>query len=298
MSENSATKTPTTNIDSELIESLIIPATAEIKPHIDKDMLLTKWERNQIEKTLHKYIQSTIPLEFKESLVIAFYAYVKSYTAPFIDRMKSLENENQSLTSKNESLINQLAEQKSEKEALKYIQKEYERVIAPQEGVEMVKVYKDQRDTITRLSKEKYVLNCQIQKLQEKIDNTTDFSVEYERDCLLKKVAELNQQLADYQDKTLDSMDKALDKIVDTTEINNDLSDSDLKNKVVKQFNERNNALSDISQSVGKTEQKKLPCDIPQTDKVSLTFSPPTNSPLSADKESKSAGKEISWEDI
>jgi hypothetical protein len=269
-----------TNIDTELIESLITPATAEIKPHIDKDILLDKWERNKIEQQLQQYIQFPIPLEFKESLVIAFYAYVKQYSSPFIDKMKELENENQLLQEKNESLITELAEHKSEKEALEYLTKEYERVIAPQEGLDMVQTYKDQRDTIQRLSKEKYVLNCHIQQLQEKQDNTTDFTVEYERDNLLKKVAELENQLVEYQDKTLDSMDKTLDKIVD----------NELNFQPVKQFTESKNDLSDIS--------PKSPCGIPKTDKDSATLRRPTDSPLSADKESKSAGKEISWEDI
>lgn len=189
--EKSATK-----IDTQLIKSIIIPCEENIEPLIDKDALLYKYEKERIDRQLKKYIKLPIAHELKEQMILAFYNYVKNYSSSYVDKLKELEEENKSLQQKNDSLIDKLSTYKSEKDAFNYLQQEYDNVINDKSGSYVSEAMNKQRKSIEQLQKENYKKECEIDALKKKIEsNWGDFTVEYERDSLLKKVAELEEQL-------------------------------------------------------------------------------------------------------
>lgn len=189
--EKSATK-----IDTQLIKSIIVPCEENIEPLIDKDALLYKYEKERIDRQLNKYIKLPIAHELKEQMILAFYTYVKKYSSSYIDKLKELEEENKSLQQKNDSLIDKLSTYKSEKDAFNYLQQEYDNVINDKSGSYVSEAMNKQRKSIEQLQKENYKMECEINTLKKKVEeNWGDFTVEYERDSLLKKVAELEEQL-------------------------------------------------------------------------------------------------------
>ena len=194
--ENLEAENQTTKIDTQLIKSIIIPYEDNIEPLIDKDALLLKYERERIDRQLNKYIKLPIAHELKEQMILAFYNYVKNYSSSYVDKLKELEQENKSLQQKNDSLIDKLSTYKSEKDALTYIQQEYDNIINDKSGSYVSETMDKQRKTIEELHRENYKYQCEIDALKKKLEsNLGDFTVEYERDILLKKVHELETQL-------------------------------------------------------------------------------------------------------
>lgn len=186
----------TTKIDTQLIKSIIIPCEDNIEPLIDKDALLLKYERERIDRQLNKYINLPIAHELKEQMILAFYNYVKNYSSSYVDKLKELEEENKALKQKNDSLIDKLSTYKSEKDVFNYLQQEYDNVINDKSGSYLSETMNKQRRSIEQLQKENYKKECEIDALKKKIEsNWGDFTLEYERDSLLKKVAELEEQL-------------------------------------------------------------------------------------------------------
>ena len=186
----------TTKIDTRLIESIIVPCEDNIEPLIDKDALLLKFEKERIDKRLNKYIKLPIAHELKEQMILAFYSYVKSYSSSYVDKIKEMEQENKSLQEKNDSLIDKLSTYKSKKDAFNYLQQEYDNVINDKSGSYVSESMNKQRKSIEKLQQENYKYQCEIDALKKKLEsNWGDFTVEYERDYLLKKVAELEEQL-------------------------------------------------------------------------------------------------------
>ena len=205
----------TTKIDTQLIKSIIIPCEENIEPIIDKDALLLKYERERIDRQLKKYIKLPIAHELKEQMILAFYTYVKKYSSSYIDKIKELEQENKSLKEKNNSLIDRLSTYQSKEDAFNYLQKEYDNVINDKSGSYVSETLDKQRKSIEQLQKENYKDELENNALKKKIEeNWGDFTVEYERDTLLKKVHELEKQLGITQD----------DK--ENTRIKNDFSDN------------------------------------------------------------------------
>ena len=205
----------TAKIDTELIKSIIIPCEDNIEPLIDKDALLYKYERERIDKQLKKYIKLPIAHELKEQMILAFYSYVKKYSSPYVDKLKELEEENKSLQQKNDSLIDKLSTYKSEKDALEHIQHEYDNIVKDKSGSYVSETMNNQRKSIEHLQKENYKYELENNALKKKIEeNWGDFTVEYERDILLKKVHELESKLGITQD----------DKVKENTRIKNDFS--------------------------------------------------------------------------
>lgn len=205
----------TTKIDTQLIKSIIIPCEENIEPIIDKDALLLKYERERIDRQLKKYIKLPIAHELKEQMILAFYTYVKKYSSSYIDKIKELEQENKSLKEKNDSLIDKLSTYKSEKDAFNYLQKEYDNVINDKSGSYVSETLDKQRKSIEQLQKENYKYELENNALKKKIEeNWGDFTVEYERDILLKKVHELESKLGITQD----------DKVKENTEPKNGFS--------------------------------------------------------------------------
>ena len=206
----------TAKIDTELIKSIIIPCEDNIEPLIDKDALLYKYERERIDKQLKKYIKLPIAHELKEQMILAFYNYVKNYSSSYVDKLKELEEENKSLQQKNDSLIDKLSTYKSEKDALEHIQHEYDNIVKDKSGSYVSETMNNQRKSIEQLQKENYKYELENNALKKKIEeNWGDFTVEYERDILLKKVHELESKLGITQD----------DKVKENTEHKNVLSD-------------------------------------------------------------------------
>ena len=205
----------TTKIDTQLIKSIIIPCEENIEPIIDKDALLLKYERERIDRQLKKYIKLPIAHELKEQMILAFYTYVKKYSSSYIDKIKELEQENKSLKEKNNSLIDRLSTYQSKEDAFNYLQKEYDNVINDKSGSYVSETLDKQRKSIEQLQKENYKYELENNALKKKIEeNWGDFTVEYERDILLKKVHELESKLGITQD----------DKVKENTRIKNDFS--------------------------------------------------------------------------
>ena len=205
----------TAKIDTHLIKSIIIPCEDNIEPLIDKDALLLKYERERIDRQLNKYIKLPIAHELKEQMILAFYNYVKNYSSSYVDKLKELEEENKSLQQKNDSLIDKLSTFKSEKDAFNYLQQEYDNVINDKSGSYVSEAMNKQRKIIEKLQQENYKTECEINTLKKKVEeNWGDFTVEYERDILLKKVHELESKLGITQD----------DKVKENTRIKNDFS--------------------------------------------------------------------------
>lgn len=191
----------TTKIDTQLIKSIIIPCEENIEPIIDKDALLLKYERERIDRQLKKYIKLPIAHELKEQMILAFYTYVKKYSSSYIDKIKELEQENKSLKEKNNSLIDRLSTYQSKEDAFNYLQKEYDNVINDKSGSYVSETLDKQRKSIEQLQKENYKYELENNALKKKIEeNWGDFTVEYERDILLKKVHELESKLGITQD--------------------------------------------------------------------------------------------------
>ena len=207
----------TTKIDTQLIKSIIIPCEENIEPIIDKDALLLKYERERIDRQLKKYIKLPIAHKLKEQMILAFYTYVKKYSSSYIDKLKELEQENKSLKEKNNSLIDRLSTYQSKEDAFNYLQKEYDNVINDKSGSYVSETLDKQRKSIEQLQKENYKYELENNALKKKIEeNWGDFTVEYERDILLKKVHELESKLGITQD----------DKVKENTEPKNALSDN------------------------------------------------------------------------
>ena len=205
----------TTKIDTQLIKSIIIPCEENIEPIIDKDALLLKYEQERIDRQLKKYIKLPIAHELKEQMILAFYTYVKKYSSSYIDKIKELEQENKSLKEKNNSLIDRLSTYQSKEDAFNYLQKEYDNVINDKSGSYVSETLDKQRKSIEQLQKENYKYELENNALKKKIEeNWGDFTVEYERDILLKKVHELESKLGITQD----------DKVKENTRIKNDFS--------------------------------------------------------------------------
>ena len=217
--ENLEVENQTTKIDTQLIKSIIIPCEENVEPLIDKDALLYKYEKERIDRQLKKYIKLPIAHELKEQMILAFYSYVKNYSSSYVNKIKELEEENKSLQQKNDSLIDKLSTYKSEKDAFNYLQQEYDNVINDKSGSYVSEAMNKQRKSIEKLQKENYKMECEINTLKKKLEeNWGDFTVEYERDTLLKKVHELEKQLGikGIQD----------DKVKENTEPKNALSDN------------------------------------------------------------------------
>lgn len=213
--ENIKPENQSMKIDTQLIKSIIIPCEDNIEPLIDKDALLFKYEREKIDRQLKKYIKLPIAHELKEQMILAFYSYVKKYGSPYVDKIKELEEENKSLQQKNDSLIDKLSTYKSEKDALEHIQHEYDNVINDKSGSYISETMDKQRKSIEQLQKEIYKYELENNALKKKIEeNWGDFTVEYERDILLKKVHELESKLGITQD----------DKVKENTEPKNGFS--------------------------------------------------------------------------
>ena len=213
--ENLEAENQTTKIDTQLIKSIIIPCEDNTEPLIDKDALLFKYERERIDRQLKKYIKLPIAHELKEQMILAFYNYVKKYSSPYVDKLKELEEENKSLQQKNDSLIDKLSTYKSEKDAFNYLQQEYDNVINDKSGSYVSETLDKQRKSIEQLQKENYKYELENNALKKKIEeNWGDFTVEYERDILLKKVHELESKLGITQD----------DKVKENTEPKNGFS--------------------------------------------------------------------------
>ena len=191
----------TTKIDTQLIKSIIVPCEENIEPLIDKDALLYKYEKERIDRQLKKYIKLPIAHELKEQMILAFYTYVKKYSSSYIDKIKELEQENKSLKEKNNSLIDRLSTYQSKEDAFNYLQKEYDNVINDKSGSYVSETLDKQRKSIEQLQKENYKYELENNALKKKIEeNWGDFTVEYERDILLKKVHELESKLGITQD--------------------------------------------------------------------------------------------------
>ena len=213
--ENLEAENQTTKIDTQLIKSIIIPCEDNTEPLIDKDALLFKYERERIDRQLKKYIKLPIAHELKEQMILAFYNYVKKYSSPYVDKLKELEEENKSLQQKNDSLIDKLSTYKSEKDAFNYLQQEYDNIVKDKSGSYISETMDKQRKSIEQLQKEIYKYELENNVLKKKIEeNWGDFTVEYERDILLKKVHELESKLGITQD----------DKVKENTEPKNRFS--------------------------------------------------------------------------
>ena len=205
----------TTKIDTQLIKSIIIPCEDNIEPLIDKDALLYKYERERIDRQLKKYIKLPIAHELKEQMILAFYTYVKKYSSSYVDKIKELEEENKSLQQKNDLLIDKLSTYKAEKDAFNYLRQEYDSIINDKSGSYVSETMDKQRKSIEQLHQENYKYKLENNALKKKIEeNWGDFTVEYERDMLLKKVHELEKQLGITKD----------DKVKENTRIKNDFS--------------------------------------------------------------------------
>ena len=260
----------TTKIDTELIESIIMPCEDNVEPLIDKDALLLKYERERIDRQLKKYIKLPLAHELKEQMILAFYSYVKKYSSSYVDKIKEMEQENKSLQENNDSLIDKLSTYKSKKDAFNYLQQEYENVINDKSGSYVSEAINKQRKSIEKLQQENYKYQCEIDALKKKLEsNWGDFTVEYERDTLLKKVAELEEQLKEQL------------KVADMKKSPSDISD------VQKVANEDD------------TKRKKSPSE------MSRTFDRPSINPhLSDTGQIKSSVKrikdeeELTWDDI
>ena len=185
-----------TKIDTQLIKSIIIPCEENVEPIIDKDALLYKYERERIDRQLKKYIKLPIAHELKEQMILAFYTYVKKYSSSYVDKIKELEEENKSLQQKNDLLIDKLSTYKTEKDAFNYLRQEYDSIINDKSGSYVSETMDKQRKSIEQLHQENYKYKLENNALKKKIEeNWGDFTVEYERDMLLKKVHELEKQL-------------------------------------------------------------------------------------------------------
>ena len=190
-----------TKIDTQLIKSIIIPCEENVEPIIDKDALLYKYERERIDRQLKKYIKLPIAHELKEQMILAFYNYVKKYSVSYIDKIKELEQENKSLQQRNDSLIDKLSTLKAKEDAFNYLQKEYDNIVKDKNGSYISEIMNNQRRSIEKLHQENYKYELENNALKKKIEeNWGDFTAEYERDTLLKKVHELEKQLGITQD--------------------------------------------------------------------------------------------------
>ena len=190
-----------TKIDTQLIKSIIIPCEENVEPIIDKDALLYKYERERIDRQLKKYIKLPIAHELKEQMILAFYNYVKKYSVSYIDKIKELEQENKSLQQRNDSLIDKLSTLKAKEDAFNYLQKEYDNIVKDKNGSYISETMNNQRRSIEKLHQENYKYELENNALKKKIEeNWGDFTAEYERDTLLKKVHELEKQLGITQD--------------------------------------------------------------------------------------------------
>lgn len=204
-----------TKIDTQLIKSIIIPCEENVEPIIDKDALLYKYERERIDRQLKKYIKLPIAHELKEQMILAFYNYVKKYSVSYIDKIKELEQENKSLQQRNDSLIDKLSTLKAKEDAFNYLQKEYDNIVKDKNGSYISETMNNQRRSIEKLHQENYKYELENNALKKKIEeNWGDFTAEYERDILLKKVHELESKLGITQD----------DKVKENTRIKNDFS--------------------------------------------------------------------------
>ena len=197
----SATKTSTVNAikyDTELIESIIIPSTEGVKPLIDKEKLIKKWEREGIERRFDKYITFPISPELEEQLIIAFYDYVKWYNTSYADTIEKLRYLNKKLESHNQELINELSKNQSEKEALERLNKQFDNLVAAQnKGEYLEELLIKERKYTKEKYEENHTLKHKVEILEKKLYDASfaNFTESYERDCLLKKVAELEEQL-------------------------------------------------------------------------------------------------------
>lgn len=190
-----------TKIDTQLIKSIIIPCEENVEPIIDKDALLYKYERERIDRQLKKYIKLPIAHELKEQMILAFYNYVKKYSVSYIDKIKELEQENKSLQQRNDSLIDKLSTLKAKEDAFNHLQKEYDNIVKDKNGSYISETMNNQRRSIEKLHQENYKYELENNALKKKIEeNWGDFTAEYERDTLLKKVHELEKQLGITQD--------------------------------------------------------------------------------------------------
>lgn len=292
--EKSATKTSTVNTikyDTELIESIIIPSTEGVKPLIDKEKLIKKWEREDIERRFDKYITFPISPELEEQLIIAFYDYVKWYNTSYIDTIESFRYLNKKLESHNQELINELSKNQSEKEALERLNKQFDNLVAAQnKGEYLEELLIKERKYTKEKYEENHTLKHKVEILEKKLYDASfaNFTDSYERDCLLKKVTELEEQL-----KVANEQKSLSDK----SDVQKSLSDI-LNQKVANEDD---------------TQRKKSPSEDSRTfDRPS-----PTNSQLSDDdsqlsdegriispiecinsKEEIQTIKEMSWEDI
>lgn len=190
-----------TKIDTQLIKSIIIPCEENVEPIIDKDALLYKYERERIDRQLKKYIKLPIAHELKEQMILDFYNYVKKYSVSYIDKIKELEQENKSLQQRNDSLIDKLSTLKAKEDAFNHLQKEYDNIVKDKNGSYISETMNNQRRSIEKLHQENYKYELENNALKKKIEeNWGDFTAEYERDTLLKKVHELEKQLGITQD--------------------------------------------------------------------------------------------------
>ena len=229
----SATKTSTVNAikyDTELIESIIIPSTEGVKPLIDKEKLIKKWEREGIERRFDKYITSPIPPELKEQLIIAFYDYVKWYNTSYADTIEKLRYLNKKLESHNQELINELSKNQSEKEALERLNKQFDNLVAAQnKGEYLEELLIKERKYTKEKYEENHTLKHKVEILEKKLYDASfaNFTDSYERDCLLKKVAELEEQLkvANEDDTQRQKSPSEDSRTFDPSPINSQLSD-------------------------------------------------------------------------
>ena len=148
-------------------------------------------------------------------MILAFYNYVKKYSVSYIDKIKELEQENKSLQQRNDSLIDKLSTLKAKEDAFNYLQKEYDNIVKDKNGSYISETMNNQRRSIEKLHQENYKYELENNALKKKIEeNWGDFTAEYERDILLKKVHELESKLGITQD----------DKVKENTRIKNDFS--------------------------------------------------------------------------
>ena len=134
-------------------------------------------------------------------MILAFYNYVKKYSVSYIDKIKELEQENKSLQQRNDSLIDKLSTLKAKEDAFNYLQKEYDNIVKDKNGSYISETMNNQRRSIEKLHQENYKYELENNALKKKIEeNWGDFTAEYERDTLLKKVHELEKQLGITQD--------------------------------------------------------------------------------------------------